>query len=123
MNLKGLEKWPEAEPEQARQLLLKWEHLFARSNLDLGRTFLIKHQIELTDQMLPHMYNNVKAHLQEMLDIGVIRKSHSLWGSVVVLVWKKEGSLRFCIDVRKLNTWTIKDAYLLPHIAETFNSP
>ena len=57
-----------------------------------------------------------------MLDIGAIWKSHSLWASTVVLVWKKDGSLRFCIDLRKLNNWTIKDAYLLPHIDETLDS-
>ena len=67
----------------------------------------------------PHMYNNVKAHLQEMLDIGAIRKSHSPWASTVVLVCKKDGSLRFCIDLRKLNNQTIKDAYSLTHIEET----
>ena len=48
-NLQGLEEWPEVEQEWARELLLKWEHLFAHSNLDLGKTSLIKHQIELTD--------------------------------------------------------------------------
>ena len=53
----------------------------------LGKTALIKHKIEVTDQMPfkecyqcipPHMYDDVKAHLQEMLDIGAIQKSHSL---------------------------------------------
>ena len=68
------------------------------------------------------MYDDMKAHLQEMLDIGVIRKSHSLWASTLVLVWKKDGTLRFCIDFRKLNNQTIKDAYLLPCIDETLNS-
>ena len=57
-----------------------------------------------------------------MLDIGTIRKSHSLWASMEVLVKKKDGSLRFCTDLRKLNNWTIKDAYLLPQIDETLNS-
>ena len=47
---------------------------------------------------------------------------HSLWASMVFLVWKKDRSLRFCIDLRKLNNWTIKDAYLLPHIDKTLNS-
>ena len=64
----------------------------------------------------------MKAHLQEMLDIGAIRKLQSLWYSTVVLVWKKNGSLRFCIDLRKLNNWTIKDAYLLPCIEDTLDS-
>ena len=59
------------------------------------------------------MYVDVKAHLQEILDIGAIRKLHSLWVSAVVLVWKKDGSLRFCINLSKLNNWTMKDAYSL----------
>ena len=65
------------------------------------------------------MYNDVRAHIQEMLDIDAICKSHSLWASAVVLVWKKDGGLRFCIDLRKLNNHTVKDAYLLPQIDES----
>ena len=70
----------------------------------------------------PYMYNDVKAHLQEMLDIGTIRKSHSPLANIVVLVQKKDGSLRFCIDLRKLNNQTVKDAYSLPHIHKSLNS-
>ena len=112
LDLQGLKEWPESEQKQARELLLKWEHLFAQNNLDLGKTALIKHKIRLTDQTpfkeryrcIPlHMYDDVRAHIQEMLDIGAIHKSHSLWASVVVLVHKKDGGLRFCIDLRKLN--------------------
>ena len=74
-------------------------------------------------QHIPHhMYDNMKAHLQEMLDIGAIRKLHSPWVSMVVLVQKKEGSLRFCIDLRKLSNQTVNDAYSLPHIDKTLNS-
>ena len=51
LSLQGLEEWPEAEQEQAAELLLKWEHLFSCSNLDLGQTPLINHQIKLMDQM------------------------------------------------------------------------
>ena len=68
------------------------------------------------------MYDDVRAHIQEMLDIGAIHKSHSLWASAVVLVRKKDGGLRFCIDPRKLNEQTIKDAYSLPQIDETLDS-
>ena len=70
----------------------------------------------------PHMYNDMRAHIQEMLDISAICKLHSPWASAVVLVWKKDGGLRFCIDLRKLNNWTVKDAYLLPQIDETLDS-
>ena len=68
------------------------------------------------------MYNDVRAHIQEMLDTGAICKSHSPWASAVVLVQKKDGGLRFCIDLRKLNNQTIKDAYSLPHIDKTLDS-
>ena len=68
------------------------------------------------------MYNNVRAHIQEMLDIGAIHKSQSPWASAVLLVQKKNGGLRFCIDLRKLNKQTIKDAYSLPQIEETLDS-
>ena len=51
LDLQGLKEWPESEQKQARELLLKWEHLFAHSNLDLGKTALIKHKIRLTEQM------------------------------------------------------------------------
>ena len=68
------------------------------------------------------MYDDMRAHIQEMLDIGAIHKSHSPWASAVVQVWKKDGSLRFCIDLRKLNNWTVKYAYSLPHIDKTLDS-
>ena len=51
LDLQGLQEWQESEQKQARKLLLKWEHLFAHSDLDLGKTALIKHKRELTDQM------------------------------------------------------------------------
>ena len=131
LDLQGLNEWPESEQKQARELLLKWEHLFAHSDLDLGKTALIKHKIQLTDQMPfkecyrcmpPHMYDDVRAHIHEMLDISAIHQSHSLWASKVVLVQKKDGGLRFCIDLRKLNNPTVKDVYLLPQIDKSLDS-
>ena len=89
LDLQGLTEWSESEQKQARELLLKWEHLFAHSDLDLGKTALIKHKIQLMDQMPfkecyqlipPHMYDNVRAHIQEMLDIVAIHKSTQSMG-------------------------------------------
>ena len=57
-----------------------------------------------------------------MLDAGMIRPSNSPWCNAVVLVRKKDGSLRFCIDFRKLNSLTVKDSHPLPHICETLES-
>ena len=101
------------------------------NSLDLGRTDLVKHHIQLDNytpikdrycRIPPHQYEEVQKHLKEMLDIGAIRGSNSPWASPVVLVRKKDGSLRFCIDLRKLNARTVKDAYSLPRIEDTLDS-
>ena len=64
----------------------------------------------------------VCAHLQEMLDSGVIHPRESAWCNAVVLVWKKDGSLCFCIDIHHLNSHTKKDSYPLPRIQESLES-
>ena len=56
----------------------------------------------------------IKAQVEELLDAGAIRPSHSPWGSPVLFVKKPDGSLRFCIDFRAVNSLTIKDRYPLP---------
>ena len=50
LDLQGLKEWPKSEQKQARELLLKWEHLLLGSDLDLGKSDLIKHMIEVMDQ-------------------------------------------------------------------------
>ena len=131
LDCQGLNKWPEPEEKQAREILLKWKQLFAHSNMDLGKTALIKHKIQLTDWtpfkehyqcIPPHMYDDVRVHIQEMLDIGTIHKLHCPWASAVVLVPKKDGGLRFCIELRKLNNQIVKDTYSLPYIDETLDN-
>ena len=64
----------------------------------------------------------VKAHIQEMLNLGAIRPSNSPWASAIVLVRKKDGRLRFCIDLRRLNNRTVKDAYSFPKIGSILDS-
>ena len=56
-----------------------------------------------------------------MLKMGAIRKSNSPWVSAVVLVCEKDGALRFCIDLRKLNERTVKDVYSLPLIEDSLD--
>ena len=97
---------------------------------ELGKTSLVQHDIKLDDmtpfneryhRILPHQYEEVKKHLQEMLDIGAICLSTSPWASPVVLVCKKDGGLRFCIDLRKLSNRTIKDAQSLLRIEDSLH--
>ena len=56
-----------------------------------------------------------------MLDIGAIHRSTNPWASSVVLVHKKDGSFQFCIDLRKLNNQTIKDAQSLPRMEHSLD--
>ena len=106
-------------------------NIFSKNDLDMGRTNLVKHHIELTDpipfkesyrRIPPQMYDEVKAHIQEMLDLGAISHSNIPWSSAIVLVRKKDGRLRFCIDLRKLNKRTVKDAYSLPRIETSLDT-
>ena len=108
----GTSHWTEDQQKRVHSVIEKYSFLFAMDSLDLGRTDMVKHNIDLTDytpikdryrRIPPHQYEEVRKHLKEMLDIGAIRRSNSPWASPVVLVHKKDGSLRFCIDLRKLN--------------------
>jgi len=60
--------------------------------------------------------SELKKQLEELLDKGFVRPSVSLWGAPVLLVKKKDGSIRLCIDYRQLNKVTIKNKYPLPRI-------
>ena len=64
----------------------------------------------------------VQEELDKMLRLGVIEPSSSAWASPVVLVKKKDGSVRFCIDYRKLNDLTEKDAYPLPRVDDNLDA-
>ena len=105
-------EWSSEDQEKVKELFREYRQLFALDDLNLGHTSIVKHKIELDDYkpfkdrypwILPHHYEEVRKHLNKMLEIGAIRKSNSPWASTVVLVRKKDGSLRFCIDLQKLN--------------------
>ena len=130
LDLSGIEGWSPELQERAKSLFMEHQDSFSKNDMDLGRTDLVKHNIILTDpqpfkdrfrSIPPQLYEEVRAHLKEMLDIGAIRKSNSPWASAVVLVRKKNGKLRFCIDLRKLNARTQKDSYALPRIEQTLD--
>ena len=118
LNLQGIESWTEQQQQSARNPMPEYQHLFAMNVSELGKTSLVQHDIKLDDmtpfkewyqRIPPHQYEEVKKHLQERLEIGAICKSTSPWDSPIVLVCNKDGGLRFCIDLRKLNNKMIKD--------------
>ena len=130
IDLTGAQDWDPVLIEEAQQLFREFAHIFALESTDMGHTSMVKHKIRLDNytpfkeryrRIPPHLFNEVKNHLKEMIEVGAIHKSSSPWASAIVLVRKKDGSLRFCIDLRKLNARTIKDAYSLPCIDETLD--
>ena len=120
-------KWKERITEKLNSM----PEVFAQHDIDFGRTDQVKHQIKLSDEtpfkhrarpIHPQDREAVRKHLQELLQAGVIRESDSPFSSPIVVVRKKNGEVRLCIDYRKLNLQTRKDAYALPNLEETFTT-
>ena len=101
-----------------RELLGKFSHIFSASELDMGRTELVRHEIDTggnkpvrqTLHLQPlAMLRAIDEHLQKMLEQGLNVPSHSDWPSNMVMIKKRDGSLRFCIDYQKLNEKMVKN--------------
>ena len=114
---------------QAREIadmLQEYADVFSTTAGDLGQTKLVKHDIDtgdakpVSERVRRHAYEatqEMEAEVQRLKDIGAIRESHSRWASNVVLVRKRGGGFRMCVDFRKLNLLTINDEpYPLPPI-------
>lgn len=122
---------PDQEQTSVRSLLYKYQSVFSAHDGDLGCTNLISHDIPLLDdvpvrqryrRIPPSEYKAVKAHINQLLESQVIRESSSPYASPIVLVRKKDGSLRMCVDYRPLNGKTRKDAFPLPRIEESLDA-
>ena len=70
----------------------------------------------------PHQLQEVQEHIKGLLAQNVIVESHSPYAAPVVIVRKKDGGIRLCVDYRRLNAKTIGDAYPLPRIQESFDA-
>ena len=129
--LDHLKEWPPELAKKVVALLLEFHHIFSLEPNEIGCTDATKHVIELMKdkpfkerfrRITPPLVDEVCQHIQEMLDGSAIRPSQSPWCNAMVLVRKKDGSLRFCIDFRRLNARTKKNAYPLPRMQETMES-
>lgn len=111
-------------------MVCEFPDVFPNEILDLPSVREIDFMIELVPGIAPiskaHYrmvlaeLRELKEQLQELLDKGFIRPSVSPWGAPMLFV-KKDGSLRMCIDYRRLNQVTIKNKYPLPRIGELFD--
>ena len=117
--------------QQLKELLIRNIDVFAKNDNDLGRTSLVQHDIITNDaapirqppRRIPiGQQEEFDKEIASMLEKGAIEPGQSPWASPVVLVRKKDGSLRFCIDYRKLNQVTQFDAYPLPRVDETLEA-
>ena len=118
------------QQQQLNELFREFSDVFSRGEDDLGSTPLLEHAIETHGPPLRQPYRRQNpavrreemAQVQQMLSSNVIRSSNSPWASPVVMVRKKDGSLRFCVDFRQLNAATVKDAHPLPRIDDLLDA-
>lgn len=116
------------EVGQVRALFWKYQSVFLALEGDLGCSNLIAHEIPLSDDVPARQHywrippsEFVKAHINQLLEVQVLRESRS-YASPIVLVKKKDGSLRMCVDYHQLNSKTRKDAFPLPPIEKSLDA-
>ena len=104
---------------------------FQKNKEDKGHTDIAEHRIETGDtppikqaprRLAPHRRQVIDEEVEKMMEAGVIEESNGPWASPVVLVKKKDGSTRFCVDYRRLNMATVKDAYPLPRVEDCLDT-
>lgn len=112
-------------------LIESFRHAYDSQTDVLGRAHSIYHTIDTGDappirhrpyRIAPVERRKIETEVTEMLKRNVIRPSNSSWSSPVVLVRKKDGSVRFCVDYRKLNNVTRKDSYPMPRIDDALDT-
>ena len=125
------ESWPSDITNDIEGLLWHYRDVFALSHHQLGCFNRTKHEIELTDEtpikqkyrrIPPHLFQAVKEELHKLLDNGVIQPSTSPFSSPISIAIKKDGTPRICLDFRKINAVTKKDAKCIPSVDELIDS-
>lgn len=106
-------------------------HVFSMHEWDVGLARGVEYRIRLSDsrpfrqqsrRLAPADIEDVRKHLQELLQAGIIAESGSPYASPIVVVRKKTGAIRMCIDYRLLNSRTIPDQYTTPCIEDALNA-
>ncbi|KAI3370531.1 hypothetical protein L3Q82_025288 [Scortum barcoo] len=117
--------------ERLRQKLSTRSQVFSLHEWDVGLAKGVEHTIRMSDprpfrersrRLAPADLEDVRKHLQELLSAGIIKESRSPYASPIVIVRKKNGAVRMCIDYRLLNSRTIPDQYTTPCIDDVLDS-
>jgi hypothetical protein len=112
-------------------MLIEFEDCFSKDEFDLGCTNLVQHSIptgtaapvKQAPRGTPIAFaNEDKQVLEKLKKQGAIQSSCSPWASPVVFVRKKNGTVRLCVDYRRVNDLTTKDAFPLPRVQECLDS-
>ena len=115
----------------AKDLVLDSQDIYVKSRDELSTTHVDSHRMKMSGtggvkqplRRIPlSKRSDFKKELDRILELGVIEPSTSSWSSPLVLVTKKDGSLRTCVDFRLMNSLTIKDSYPLPRIDESLDA-
>ncbi len=118
------------EQAQLKSLVTEFADIFSSHSHDYGKTNLITHSINTGDaapiklrpyRTSPATQAVLQQEVSKLLDHNIIEESHSPWSAPVVLVRKKDSTHRFCVDYRRLNDVTIKDAHPLPRVDDTLD--
>ena len=128
MVCKGGDHLNDGEKELLFHLLMEYADVFAFNSGQIGRTSILKHRIDTGNtppvHLLPRRIHQARREemaklVKDMLEQGAIQQSDCPWSSPVVLVKKKNRSVRFCVDYRKVNS---ENAYPLPRVDDTLDT-
>lgn len=129
----ALHSYDDLDPTQkaATDAIIENFNSISSERVGLGRTNLVEHHIDTGDsppirqryyRLPPQKLRIISEEFDTMLQLGVVEPCESPWSSPVLLTPKKDGKLRFCLDSRKLNSVTRKDAYGLPYVSEILDN-
>ena len=111
IDLSSIQNWNRSLQQQVHELLMEFQDIFALSDLELGKTNLVKHHIPVTNpvpfkdrhtRIPPSQFEPLRKLLKNMEEVGAIRNSNSPWPSSIVLVKKERWEFEVLYRFKKI---------------------
>lgn len=127
----GTSTMPEEAKKRLCERMMERKEVFSCHEWDVGCSKSTRHEIRLKDarpfrersrRLSPADFEDVRKHLHDLQNHGIISESRSPYASPIVVVRKKSGKVRMCVDYRTLNLRTIPDQYTVPRIEDALHS-